>query len=509
MEKDNQPYGIKCSWDSEYLCKKCGGLLYYAMETKEDHCFNSQCPDYPKGIEIYGTGEADLTLLNSQLADIERRLGQIINTCDYKFLAWTLLERRRRIVQKFFTSGIMQIDRFLLSNEILLFIQKYESLGIRNDPFTFKAILQLYTKYSEQLKLIEDLKEGRYLLARKPIKNKIFRLKYYDVIIDEIWSSYGQVNLQSSIDVDDFRYHEVIQKIVKSQGAITSADYAAYFDRLWPFAVSFQYLVKRNYSTSLKYQYSVTPTDLANILSIILSLKDNNLITVTLFNLLKHFIIQPIRDKNITDFVNMLSGNNDKIPIVFKTDGNIILDRRTLLLFFILMHSQHLPSAFEPSGQQIIAQHKQEAGGDFEEYLNNKLGTIGYCCLLPSTNIGGRDYDVVAFSESNQEILLIETKFKDPSPSSFSRNTLIEQELIYEKHGLLPQVIKHQERYDLLMKEGALFQKTLGLKNNIQDYLVKAYFITKYTPLISYYGNVRVISEKEFEEKELLSVVSQ
>ena len=503
MEKNNKPYGIECSWDSEYLCKKCGGLLYYDMETKEDHCFNSQCPDYPKGIEIYSTEEADLELLNSQLADIERGLGQIISTCDYKILAWFLLERRRRIVQKFFTSGIMHIDNFLLSNEILLFIQKYKSLGIRNDPLTFKAILQLYRKYSEQLKLIEDLKEGRYLLARKPINNKMFRLKYYDVIVDEIWSSYGLVDLQSIPDVNDFRYHEVMQKLIKTKGEEISADYAPYFDRLWPFAVGAQYLFKRNYSSSLKYQYPVTPTDLANILSIIASLKDNNLITVPLINLLKHFIKQPVRDKNITEFISMLSGNNDKIPIVFKMNGSIILDRRTLLLFFILMYSQHLPSDFDVSGQQRIAQHKQEAGGDYENFLKDKLENIGFCCLPTSTNIGGRDYDVVAFSESNQEILLIETKFKDPSPSSFSRHTLIEQELIYEEYGLLPQVIRHQERYDLLIKRGDLFQKKLGLKKNIQDYSVKAYFITKYTPLISYYGDVRVISEKEFFEKEL------
>lgn len=509
MGKDNQPYGIECFWDSRYLCKKCGGLLYYDMETKKDLCFNIQCPDYPKGIEIYSTEEADLGLLNSQLADMGKGLGQIISTCDYNFLAGFLLERRRRIVQKFFTSGIMHIDRFLLSNEILLFIQRYKSLGIRNDPFTFKAVLQLYTKYSEQLKLIEDLKEGRYLLARKPIRNRIFRLKYYDVIIDEIWASYGLVNLQSSIDVNGFRYHEVIQKIIKSQGTITSADYAPYFDRLWPFAVSFQYLVKRDYSTSLKYQYSATPTDLANILSIIASLKDNNLITVPLINLLKHFIIQPVRDKNITEFVSMLSGNNDRIPIVFKTNGDVVLDRRTLLLFFILMHSQHLPSDSEPRGQQIIVQHKQEASSGFEEYLNNKFAAMGYCCLPPSTNIGGRDYDVLAFSESNQELFLIEAKFRDPSPSSLSANTLIEQEFLYEEDGLLPQVTRHQQRYDLLFEKPDLFRKTLGLKKNIQDYTVKAYFITKYSPLISCYRNVQVISEKEFEERELSSITLQ
>ena len=122
MEKNNKPYGMECSWDSEYLCKKCGGLLYYNMETKKDHCFNIQCPDYPKGIEIYSTEDADLELLNSQLADMGKGLGQIVSTCDYKFLVRFLLERRRRIVQKFFTSGSIHIDSFLMSNEILLFV---------------------------------------------------------------------------------------------------------------------------------------------------------------------------------------------------------------------------------------------------------------------------------------------------------------------------------------------------------------------------------------------------
>lgn len=504
MEKNTSPYGIKRSWDSAYLCRKCGGLLYYDMETKEEYCFNAQCQDYPKGIEIYGTEETDLKLLNSQLADKEKGLGQIISTCDYKILAWFLLERRRRIVQKFFTSGIMNIDDFLFSNEMLLFIQRYKSLvGIRNDPLTFKAILQLHRKHSELLRMIEDLKEGRYLLAKKPVNNKIFRLKYYDIIIGEIWDGYGLVNLQSIPDVKEFRYHEVIEKLVSEQRAEIGTDYAPYFDRLWPFAIGAQYLIKRNYSSSLKYQYSVTPTDLANILSIAASLKDNNLTTVPLMNLLKHFILQPVRDKNISDFVSMLSGNNGKIPIMFKMNGSIILDRRTLLLFCVLLFSQLLPSIFDVGGQQRMAQHKQQAGSEYEKLLRDKLEKNGYSCLPASKNIGGRNYDVIAFSEPNQEILLVETKFQDLSPSSLSRNTLIEQELTDEEHGLLPQVIKHQERRDLIIERGDLFQKALGLEKNIQAYSVKAYFVTKHTPLIYHYGDVSVICEKEFFEKEL------
>ncbi len=508
MKRNNKPYGIERSWDSEYLCKKCGGLLYYDMETKKDYCFNAQCEDYPKGVEIFGTEQADLKLINSQLADIERELGQIISACDYKMLAWFLLERRRLIVQKFFTSGIMLIDDFLLSNEILLFIKKYKSLGIRKDPLTFKAILRLYRVYAEQLKLLEDLKEGRYLLARKPIENKIFRLKYYDVICEEIWAGYGLINIKSRLDVNTFRYHEVIQKIVSTEKTVISVDLAPYFDQLWPFAISAQYLVKRNYASSLKYQYLVTATDLANILSIIGSLESGRLISVPILKLLEHFIKQPVRDKDFRDFVSMMTGNNDKVPMAFEINGSIVLDKGTLLLFFILIYTQHLPSLFDDiSGQERMSQNKQQASVDYENFIKEKIERIGYCCLPRSTNIGGRNYDVLAFSETKQRILLVETKFKDPSSSSFSRHTLIKQELTYKKYGLLPEVISHQERYDLLIKKGKLFQKKLGLKKTIENYSVEAYFVSKYSPLISCYGNVRVVSEKEFVEKELPKLV--
>ncbi|MFC2063416.1 hypothetical protein ACFLS8_05710, partial [Chloroflexota bacterium] len=375
-----------------------------------------------------------------------------------------------------------------------------KSLGIRRDSLTFDAIIQSYREYSQRLNLIEDLKEGRYIIARNP-NGKIFRLKYYDVIAEEIWLSYGHVHLEVAIKVDEFHYHEVIEKTVKSKGEHIDVDYAPFFERFWPFQVSFQYLVKRNHPTSLKYQYSVTHTDLANILSIIFSMKSNELTTVPLVNMLQHFIAQPIRDKDVSQFIGILTGNNGKIPIIFKTDGSVIIDRRTLLLFFILMCGQVEASNFGAKGEQRMALLKQQAGSDFMEYLRGKLEEIGYSCLPPSTEICKREYDLLAFSESNQEILLAEAKFTDPSPSSFSAKTLIEQEFILKSRGLLPQVQRQQERHDLIFQNPKLFRERLGLKRDVQRYEVKAYFITKHTPLISKYGQVQVMTDKKFTEE--------
>jgi hypothetical protein len=497
MTTNDAPYGIKVSWDSAYLCKRCGGLIYYDISTKRQACLNPECQDYPKEIEVYGTTEADLKLLNSQFEQVEKNLGQRVRTCDYRFLALSLLQMRRNIVNGFFTSGRMRIDSFLVSNDILSFIPKYKSLGIRKDARNIETIVQLYKKYSDQLHMTEDFKEGRYVLTRKPPKH-LFRLKYYDVVLEEIWPSYGLVDIKSMPNVNNFRYHEVIQKLISKHLTITTTDYGPFFDNLWPFAIGFQYLVKRDYATSLKYQYAVTPADLANILSIIASLRDNEVTILPIMNLLAHFVKQPQRDKDFTDFIGMLSGDSGKAPILFKTNGDVMLDRRTMLLFFILLHAQHIASSVTPSGRQIIDLHKQQAGTDYENYLKTKLEEKGYRCIPRSAQIAGHDYDQIGISESQREILLVETKFKDPSPSSFSRETLIDQEFTLAEYGLLPEAIKHQERYDLIFEKPQLFQAKLGLKSDIADYAIKAYLVTKFTPLMHSYGDVRIMSERQF-----------
>jgi hypothetical protein len=507
MVNNSTPYGIQVRWDSAYLCKRCGGLIYYDINTKTENCINSGCQNYPNGMELYGAEEADLEFLNSQFAQIEKKIGQMVRTCDYRFLALSLLQMRRNIVTSFFTSGKMHINSFLVLNDILAFIPKYKSYGIRKDARTLGSIVQLYKQYSDHLKMAEDFKEGRYVLTRKP-PQMIFKLKYYDVILEEIWPSYGLVDIRSMPNINNFRYHEVIQKLVSQQGTITTTEYGPLFDNLWPAAIGFQYLVKRNYATSLKYQYSVTPTDLANILSMIFSLKDNQVTTLPIMNLLMHFIKQPQRDKDFTDFIGILSGDTGKAPILFKINGNVMLDRRTMLLFFVLLHTQHIASSVIPSGQRAINLHKQQAGTEYETYLQAKLEGKGYRCMPRSTQITGRDYDQIAISESKREILLVEAKFQDPSPSSFSKHTLIKQEFTLDEHGLLPQAIRHQERYSLVFQNPLVFQATLGLNKKIADYSIKAYLVTKFTPLMNIYGNVSIMSERQFRTT-ILGVESQ
>jgi hypothetical protein len=158
--ENSKPYNIDCNWDSNYLCKKCGSLLYYTFITKEINCLNVQCKDFPSGVELFSTKEADLTLLNKQSASIEKALGQIVNTCDYNRLVMQLLENRKQIIDNFITSGIMPIDEFLISNEILFFVKKHKSLGMRNDKLTFNGFLQLFISYYHNLTLIENIKEG-------------------------------------------------------------------------------------------------------------------------------------------------------------------------------------------------------------------------------------------------------------------------------------------------------------------------------------------------------------
>ncbi len=455
------------------------------------------CPTYPKDVELYATGRDNLKLVDSQFAEREKNLGQVISACDYQSLLRFLLERRRRLIGKFFSSGYMNIDDFLFSNELLLTVQKYKSYGIRQDLMQFNAVVQIYKSYRKYLDFLEDIKDGRYLLSRNP-PNNVFRLKYCDVIYGEILTSYGLVQLKSVAGVDLFHYHDVIETRLRENPALITTDYAPFFEHLWPLAVSIEYLTKHNYQSSLMYQYSVTPTDMANILSVIFSMKDDRLTPIPVFNLFQHYLAQPVRDRSFTDFLNLLSGGGTKIPIVFVDGDTIMLDRKTLYIFFILMLSQYLSSGGISSGQQSIARHKQQAGTDFEYYMKEKLEKNGYRCLPPSTNICGRDYDLIAISEARGEIILAETKFRDPSPSSFSNSTLIKQEFTDERSGLLQQSMRHQERYSLFFEQAGIFKQILGLNREAVSYSVRGYVITKFKPLISRYGDILIESKREF-----------
>ncbi len=503
MGKKQKPYGIERSyWDSDYLCNNCGELIYYDLKTKGEYCFNTQCGEYPDSIELYSTEEEGLKRVNGQLKNIEKRLGDIVRTCDYNSLALALLDNRRQIVQDFFSSGKMRFDDFLHLNETLLLIKQYKSLGIRKSPLVFGAILQLSKRFIRHLDMLDGLKEGRYLLAKKP-SNRLFQMKYFDIIVNEIWPGYGLVNPETAPDPKDFHYHEAIRKSIRPVGEVLGTDLALYFDQLWPLAISLQYYFKRNYRASLQYQYDITAVDIANILSIIASLKNNQLNIIPSINVLRHFIAQPIRSKAYESFIDLLSGDNNKVPIVFRINGNIAFDRRTLLLFLVFTNSQFADAQVGINGPQRIAQLKQGAGRIYENLFKGIVEGFGYLCLPSSINIGGRDYDIIGYSEAIKEIVLIETKFKDPSPSSLSARTLVKQELTYEEDGLLPQAIKQQERYDLITQRGELFRDKLGLQNDIKEYNIRAYVVTKYTPLISRYRNVRVLSEKEIIEKGL------
>ena len=302
-----------------------------------------------------------------------------------------------------------------------------------------------------------------------------------------------------------FRYHEVIEKIINESPTIAGRDYANLFDRLWPFAVSAQYFYKKNYRTTLQYQYDVTAVDLANILSIVASLRNTELTVLPALNVLRHFIEQPMREKSWKDFINMLSGHNNTIPIVSVINGNLVLDRLTLLLFLFILNTKFKDTFLDVSGPQRMAQLKTETGAEYERYFKEIMVKSGYSCPPTSLNVGGEDFDVIAVSEENKDILLIETKFKDPSPSSFSGYTLVDQELTYPKYGLIPQAIKQQKRYEFVGVNNKLFEKILCLKEKIQDYQIRAYLLTKHTPLISRYKDVQILSGSEFIDNILLA----
>ena len=163
------------------------------------------------------------------------------------------------------------------------------------------------------------------------------------------------------------------------------------------------------------------------------------------------------------------------------------------------------------SGEDRIIKKKQQAARIFEEYIRRHLRECGLKGpdepLVVSEQNEKHEYDVIGTKEESKEIVLVEAKYRDFSPSSLTGKTLIQQELFDEDSGLLVEAIKHQARLEFFYKYFDRFKRELSLESPLDQYRVSAWIVTKHPPLISKYRQVSVVVYDEFCEKFQLNAV--
>ena len=109
----------------------------------------------------------------------------------------------------------------------------------------------------------------------------------------------------------------------------------------------------------------------------------------------------------------------------------------------------------------------------------------------------------MGISEGKKRIILADAKFRDISPSSICADTLIQQELLEPGQGVQYEAERHIQRVDFFKKNLGLFKQYLNPKADLATYEIRSYLVTKHTPLVKQYKDVRVLSLDELIEKEL------
>jgi hypothetical protein len=492
-------------YDSEYLCKECGSLLYVKEEEGSNVCVNKDCGRFPQGLEFYDPTESGSPQLYQELDTARAKLLSEMKRCDPTELALYIYEKRKALIAFAIKPGIMlSIPDLLSLGEFLMMLNSEPPNGNEQDKTLFESVYQQAKRLTKYLNFIDDLKEGRYIWIKGSGKPKALVMKYLNIISD-MQKSYGLVSSASVKDISELFEFEDIQELVTTGVELApGVDHADFLDSLWPYVLTLRYAFALNYRTAKQYRYECDVSDVAALLSFFLSVPNNNTLTVPISKAERHYAVQPKAVKAFEDFLKEYVSNSEKVPIMARVGDRIIMDRLTLLFFIIYLHGHYEVSGTKKTGGSVrIHKKKEETGRAFEQHLRSKIAEHGYEGPDEPVKVKTFEYDIIKVSETKKRIILVDAKFRDPSPSSISAHTLIQQELLDPNQGLLTETKRQLDRLNFFNDNPEVFRECLNLKVDRQEYEVRGYVVTKHVPLISRYKNIKIVSASDLLRSEL------
>ena len=492
-------------YDSEYLCKDCGNLLYVKAEDSLDICVNRNCRKFPQGLEFYDPTGSGFPQLYRELDTARANLLSDMKRCDPAELALFIYEKRKALIAFAIEPGIMlSLPDLLALGELLMMLNVEPPNGDERGKALFESVYQQAKRLTKYLNFIDDLKEGRYIWIKGTGKPKALVMKYLNVISD-MQKSYGLVSSESVKDISELFEFEDIQELVTTDVELApGVDHADFLDSLWPYVLTLRYAFALNYRTAKQYRYECDASDVAALLSFFLSIPNNNILIVPISNAERHYAIQPKAVKSFEDFLNEYVSSGQRVPIMARADDKIIMDRLTLLFFIIYLYGRYeVSGAKKTGGSMRIHKKKEETGRAFERHLRSKISEHGYEGPDEPVSVKTFEYDIMKVSETKKRIILADAKFRDPSPSSISAHTLVQQELLDPSQGLLVEAKHQSDRLKFFNDNSEVFRECLNLKADWQEYEVRAYVITKHVPLISRYKDIKIVSASDLLRSEL------
>lgn len=495
---------------SEYLCSGCGGLLYVPLRNSTPQlCINQSCEHYPNGVRFIGLSEDGSPQLHQELAEAEAELVAETRRCDVQALSFYTYEVRKQLIDQALTLGVMpSIPKWFATGDLLLLIRGYPPEGMENDEALFHSIFKKAVKRTDRLNFIEDIENERYKILLGPGSQwTIFMMKYLPAI-REMQKDYGLASSATLQDASElFQFQDIRELVTHDVELGPGVDMADFFDTLWPYILTLRYGFSSYYRTSQQYDYSPDRIDIPAILSLSYSLPQTETALYTLESLEKHFSQYEKYTEGSWTLIQFLAkyvDNPQKVPIMVRVGDKLITDPSTLLYFAVHLHGQYIdPGDGRKAGGNIsVAKLKQQTADAFEAKVRKEVHKHGY----PGPEQAVKesfDYDIFGISERKKRIIIADAKFRDLAPSSISGRTLIKQELLQPDQGIQSEAERHKKRVDYFRKNPELFRKHLSPQSPWDEYEVGAYVVTKHTPLVSQYKDVRICSISDFLKFEL------
>ena len=502
-------------YESDYLCIGCQRPLYIQVVSQREICLNSRCRRWPTEYSsVVDAHQEHSPAIYDQLEQQKARIRESIRRCNVASLRRFAHERRRQLAVSFTRTAKMQLSKWHAISELLVLTQqgfpkRLHTTGDENVS-TFEWILKAVDDWAHNMRRMEDMTTGRYLLLRRAdgrLDPEPFALKYLmSVRVDQHAS--GIVSDDTRLEELTFEY-EHIESATTPHTNPNTEDLADLLEDLWPFTLHFRQALRSHWRTSQLYHYRPQLVDFAALAGYWIASSDDEKTHKIpaerehdeIAKLDVHLKEYSAGGVTASDFVKRYIDCEEQVPVIVRSPEGWILDKTTLLLFILFLQGEPILVDKDTPGlrQPLLTRMQTRAGHEFEIWLRSVLKDQGFEGPDEPVKLtkAGYEYDLLLLSHARRTVVLADAKYRDVAQSSLTGANLVKDVLLGD-HGLLCESKHQDDRLAYFLKNKAQFAKFLGPEHTWTGYQVKSYVVTKSTPLISKYGNTIVVRSNEF-----------
>lgn len=246
-------------YESGFLCPGCQQPLYVQLKTRREACLNTDCirwpPDYSSILDAHEEHEP---LVYKELEENRARIWDRIWHCNLASLRRFAHEERRKLGLSFFNKGRMRISEWHALSELLALTQQEPSKRLHTvgdeSEYTFQAILRQVDAWAERMRLMEDLRTGRYLILRRQNGNLDNVALKYLLAVRNDQRALGLVSSFEQLDELTFEYEHIEEAAIPPVAQDTQ-NMAEFLETLWPFSLHIRHAFNSHWRTSQLYDY--------------------------------------------------------------------------------------------------------------------------------------------------------------------------------------------------------------------------------------------------------------